>query len=282
VRALRGAAVRAEVRIEEVPAPRRTASHAFALSASVLAGEEEPADGRLVLLFEPDGHPAWQGRFRLVTLARADLEPEMAADPLLPEVAWSWLSDALTQRGAEQGQPSGSVTLSGTQHFGGIADRPSSTSIELRASWTPADERLGRHLAAWCDLLCACAGLPPDPGGPGVRWNDAGREAATDTGNGPGPGPGGPGPQGGPAAPPRAAGPAANGQRATAVPQAPADAPATDAVPGARADRPGAASAPDRPAADAEARVVPLPLRDRGARRRGAETPAAERAHHGR
>ena len=39
----------------------------------------------------------------------------------------------------------------------------------MRASWTPlADDSgaldLGVHLLAWCDLLCATAGLPP----PGV------------------------------------------------------------------------------------------------------------------
>ncbi len=55
-------------------------------------GEEDLADGRLVLLHDPAGHDAWHGTFRLVTLVRAELEPEMAADPLLPDVCWSWLT----------------------------------------------------------------------------------------------------------------------------------------------------------------------------------------------
>jgi len=45
--------------------------------------------------------------------------------------------------------------------------------MEVRASWTPADADLGRHLLAWSDLLCTIAGLPPLPEGvvalPGQR-----------------------------------------------------------------------------------------------------------------
>ncbi|WP_084704002.1 DUF3000 domain-containing protein [Phaeacidiphilus oryzae] len=168
VTALRSARPRPEVRLEEAPAPRRLAPHAFALTAAVESEGEELADGRFVLLHEPDGHKAWNGAFRVVTLARAELEPEMAGDPLLPDVAWSWLVDALAQRGAEQHEAGGSVTRAATHHFGTLSERPTATEIELRASWTPLDERLDRHLAAWCELLCSCAGLPPVPAGPPV------------------------------------------------------------------------------------------------------------------
>jgi hypothetical protein len=166
VDALREARVRPEVRVEEVTAPRRLAAYAFALEATVLAGGEELADGRVVLLHEPRGHDAWAGSFRLVTLARADLEPEMAADPLLPEVSWSWLTGALAARGAGYELPSGTVSRASSHFFGGLAERPEETRIELRASWTPRERSGGlvdaaAHLAAWCDLLCACAGLPP-------------------------------------------------------------------------------------------------------------------------
>jgi hypothetical protein len=169
VDALRGARVRSEVRIEEVAAPRRLASYAFALEATVLADGEELADGRVVLLHEPAGHDAWHGTFRLVTLARADLEPEMAGDPLLPEVSWSWLTGALAARGAEYDEPSGTVSRASSHFFGGLADRDDETRIELRASWSPRERPGGvidvsAHLAAWCDLLCTCAGLPPAEG----------------------------------------------------------------------------------------------------------------------
>jgi hypothetical protein len=180
VDALRGARVRSEVRIEEVTAPRRLASYAYALEATVVADGEELADGRVVLLHEPAGHDAWHGTFRLVTLARADLEPEMAGDPLLPEVSWSWLTGALAARAAAYHDPSGTVSRASSHYFGGIADRPDDTQIEIRASWTPmeraggAGPELAAHLAAWCDLLCACAGLPPAEGAESVLRGSAG------------------------------------------------------------------------------------------------------------
>lgn len=170
VESLRAVRVRPEVRIEETAAPRTLASYAYALEATVLVDGDELADGRLVLLHEPDGHDAWHGDFRVVTLTRAELEPEMAGDPLLPEVSWSWLTGALAARGAGYDEPSGTVSRASSHYFGGMADRPDDTRIEIRASWTPRDRPAGAgsdvaaHLVAWCDLLCACAGLPPSEG----------------------------------------------------------------------------------------------------------------------
>ncbi len=164
VSALRAARLRPEVVIAETPAPRKLAPYAFALTATVEAEGEELADGQLVLLHEPNGHEAWQGEFRLVSLGRAELEPEMAQDPLLPEVSWDWLTDSLAQLGAEYTAPSGTVSRCSSQYFGGLAERPSSTDIEIRASWTPVTTTAAdftAHLRAWCELLCLCAGLPP-------------------------------------------------------------------------------------------------------------------------
>lgn len=161
VEALSGARLRPELQLSSTPAPRRMAPYSFALAATVEVDGEELADGRLVLLYDPAGQEAWGGEFRVVTMARAELEPEMAGDPVLSEVGWAWLMDALRAHGARFAEPSGTVTRCHSQYFGGLAERGSSTEIELRASWTPTDGRLERHLAAWGDLLCTCAGLPP-------------------------------------------------------------------------------------------------------------------------
>ncbi|MFE2352413.1 DUF3000 domain-containing protein [Kitasatospora cineracea] len=161
VEALTGARLRPEVRLSPQPAPRRLAPYSFALSASVEVDGEELADGTLVLLHDPSAPEAWNGDFRVVTMTRAELEPEMAGDPVLSEVGWSWLLDALQAHAAGYAEPSGTVTRCHSQYFGALAERGSSTEIELRASWTPADRRFERHLAAWADLLCGCAGLPP-------------------------------------------------------------------------------------------------------------------------
>jgi len=161
VEALSGARLRPELVISPAPAPRRLAPYTFALSASVELDGEELADGTLVLLHDPSAPEAWHGDFRVVTMTRAELEPEMAGDPMLSEVGWAWLLDALQAHGAGYTEPSGTVTRCHSQYFGALAERGSSTEIEMRASWTPSDGRFERHLAAWGDLLCICAGLPP-------------------------------------------------------------------------------------------------------------------------
>jgi hypothetical protein len=81
-------------------------------------------------------------------------------------VAWVWLIEALSGRGAGFAEESGTVTRVASESFGSIAGRPTSAEIEVRASWTPLDDDFGAHLGAWADLMCTAAGLPPMP--PGV------------------------------------------------------------------------------------------------------------------
>lgn len=158
---LRATSLRPEVQLDETPAPRQLAPHSFALTADVVVGDDDLATGRLVVLYDPDGPDAWAGEFRLVSLVQADIEPEAAADPLLPAVGWSWLVDALDARGLGYGAASGTVTRLAEESFG--LDRPPSAKVEIRASWTPHDADLGPHLSAWSDLLCQAGGLPPVP-----------------------------------------------------------------------------------------------------------------------
>jgi len=111
---------------------------------------------------------AWQGTFRCVTFARADVDPEMVTDPLLASVGWSWLIDALESRGAAYGAPSGTVTSVASESFGGMADEAPRAEVEVRASWTALlNDGIGLipHLSAWAELLCMTAGLPPLPAG---------------------------------------------------------------------------------------------------------------------
>ena len=162
--ALRAATPRPEIVLEETPAPQRLAPHAVALTADVIAPQDpetELGTGRLVLLHDPAGHEAWQGTFRVVTYVRAELEHEMASDPLLPGVGWAWLTEALDGHGATFAAASGTVTRVASESFGAISGEPASAQIEIRASWTPLDDEFEGHLLAWCDLLCTTAGLPP-------------------------------------------------------------------------------------------------------------------------
>jgi hypothetical protein len=177
------AGLRGDIAFEDCPAPRRLAPYATAIGASAYrdgvyqdpayrdAGDddeedEEIASGRLVLLYDPDGQPGWTGVFRLVALVRADIEEEIAADPLLGEVGWSWLTDALELHAPGYTAPSGTVTRVITEGFGAKDEEPPRTEFELRASWSPPEDTdLGVNVAAWCDMLAAAAGLPAQPPG---------------------------------------------------------------------------------------------------------------------
>jgi len=163
---------------EDVPAPKRLAPYATAIAATVQRDGADVAWGRLVLLYDPDGQEGWDGVFRLVAYIRADVEPEMAADPLLGEVGWSWLSEALDAHVPGYAVPSGTVTRVITEGFGAKRDELPLTGFELRASWSPAGPEnsgagdpdldildLSTHISAWCDCLSAAAGLEP----PGTR-----------------------------------------------------------------------------------------------------------------
>jgi len=165
--------IRPELSFEEVPAPRTLAPFATAVGAAVRLDGAEVATGRFVLLYDPAGQRGWAGPLRVIVYIRAELEPEIAEDPMVGEVAWSWLTEALDARTAGYAEPSGTVTRVVTEGFGAKSEEPPATGFELRASWSPltgdealpeeegARDGLAGHLAAWCGTMCAAAGLPP-------------------------------------------------------------------------------------------------------------------------
>ena len=153
---------RPEVQIEPLRPPQRLAPWSYALSAEIIADGSDLATGRLVLLHDPDGHEAWDGVLRIVAYASAELDAEMGVDPMLPEVGWSWLAGALDERHAAYRAAGGTVTQTTSTRFGDIAGPATTTSMELRASWTADDAQLAPHLLAFTDLLSRAAGLPPE------------------------------------------------------------------------------------------------------------------------
>ncbi len=159
---------RAGMLVEEIGSPQRIAPHSMALSAELCRDDDVLANGRLILLHDPAGNESWGGTFRLVSYARADVDLAMVADPLLPEVAWSWMTDALEQHRATHRHLAGTVTASYGKAFGDMEGSEDRAEVELRSSWTPtlgdADPLTG-HLRAWEDLLGMVAGNPPLPQG---------------------------------------------------------------------------------------------------------------------
>lgn len=172
--------VRPGVTVHELPAPTRIAPRAYSLAGAVGrdADGDDVATGRLVLLFDPDGQSAWEGTARFVCYARAEVEPEVAADPLLAEVTWSWLREALLAHDVGVHAFGGTVTTTTSRRFGVLAADGHNFDVELRCSWSPdwtETTRGGRQpwspaaavdqLNVFVDVLSAMAGMPPQPRG---------------------------------------------------------------------------------------------------------------------
>ena len=122
-----------------MPAPQRIAPFSAALSADVTVDGDEVGTGRIILLHDPAGNDAWDGTFRCVAYARAEIDLELITDPMLGAVGWSWLTEALDAHQAAYAAPSGTVTRVATESFGSMADEPGTAQLEIRASWTPTD-----------------------------------------------------------------------------------------------------------------------------------------------
>ncbi|TPW70886.1 DUF3000 domain-containing protein [Schumannella sp. 10F1B-5-1] len=165
VAAIRAGAPREEVVITEIPAPKGLAPSGFALAADVRPTshgiDSVLGTGRFVLLHDPDEPEAWGGPFRVICYAQAPLETDIGLDPFVADVAWAWLTDALDARGAAYASASGTATKNISTGYGELADQGDGAELELRASWSPLDDRIGSHVEAWAELLCMLAGLPP-------------------------------------------------------------------------------------------------------------------------
>lgn len=158
--------LRPEIVVQELPAPSRLAPYAIALHAAVVTGDDELAEGRLVVLHDPEGQEVWAGETRCVAYVQAGVETDIASDPMLTSVGWSWLIEALDTAGATYTAEGGTVTRTTSERFGALVEHPVACDVEIRASWSPTGDDLGPHLIAFGEVLCLAGGLPPMP--PGV------------------------------------------------------------------------------------------------------------------
>lgn len=169
VAAMNAVTVRPEIELGPIRPPQRLAPYSYALGAEIKHPDvdavpemsEGDAFGRLILLYDPEGSDAWDGTIRLVAYIQADLDSHEAIDPLLPEVAWSWLAEALEARTKHMTALGGTVTATTSVRYGDISGPPRAHQLELRASWTATDPDVGSHVEAFCDVLEHAAGLPP-------------------------------------------------------------------------------------------------------------------------
>ena len=181
--ALAGVRARPEIVLEHIPAPQRLAPWAHAVAARVAepdpdGGEDlEIASARFIVLFDPEGHEAWNGTTRCVGYLSAATDEELVDDSMFSEVAWSWLTDALEEGGASHHNLGGTVTRTASTRFGDLAGPEHTVDVEMRASWTAEDTALDRHLLAWLAVLGNAAGLPP----PGVHLLGPSDRSGTET-----------------------------------------------------------------------------------------------------
>ncbi len=157
---------RSDVTITSIPAPGGVTDFSYALSADVTPtasdGAAEWGIGRLVIMYDETEPEAWGGPWRVVCFAQAPLEAEIGADPMLAEVTWSWLVDALAAHGAEYQHPSGTATRIVSRGFGELQADKEGSQIEIRASWSPTSGKMAPHVDAWIDLVAQMAGMPPE------------------------------------------------------------------------------------------------------------------------
>lgn len=171
VESMHAATLRDEISLGTIRPPQRPAPFSHAVGLEVLKGDPEghvPQDsegdafGRLILLHSPSAQEAWEGSMRLVAYIQADMDDVLAADPLLPDVAWQWLNESLADAGAGHTNLGGTVTATASVRFGEITGPPRAHQLELRASWTADGIDLTSHVEAFAQVLALVAGLPPE------------------------------------------------------------------------------------------------------------------------
>lgn len=159
---MRALQYRDEFSVVEAPAPARLAPFGYAQTVDIDLDGEPIGSGRLVILHDPVGQPAWEGAIRIVAYVDADVDLAVAADPMLPEVGWSWLLEAFEECDLVAHALGGTVTQVGSRSFGVLDDRDAEGRLQVRASWTAAEgDSLAAHARVWALLAASACGLDP-------------------------------------------------------------------------------------------------------------------------
>ena len=170
VESMHAAHVRAEISLGDIRPPQKLAPFSHAIGLEVVHPEtdlvpetsEGDAFGRLILLHDPRAEESWSGSMRLVAYIQADMDADVASDPLLPQVAWQWLTEGFEDCGAGCSNLGGTVTTTNSVRYGEIGGPPEAFQLEMRASWTASGDDLSPHVEAFSRVLANVAGLPPE------------------------------------------------------------------------------------------------------------------------
>lgn len=139
------------------------APYAAAVEFEVGRESDAPAECRstLVILYDPEQRELWGGAFRLVGHMRAQIDRDMAEDPILGEVLWVGLVSDLERQTSGANLLMGTVTKEMSETFGGLQLRGAHLHVEIRCSWTPdfvaGAAALVDHVKAWGEYLLQIA-----------------------------------------------------------------------------------------------------------------------------
>jgi len=157
--------LRFELTTSQIPAPERIAPWALAFAAQAPNPADTPMNrgvGRIVFLYDPEQFDTWGSNMRVIAYGKSPLESDLGIEDDVAHFWWEELVRALKNHGAEYSHEAGTVTKMSSTGMGSLANDPSASEVEIRASWSPQHDELGPHFAAWQDLIASMAGFGID------------------------------------------------------------------------------------------------------------------------
>lgn len=148
--------------VKEIPLKPTIAPYCAGITAHTTPADDEYADGKFILLFDPNTQEGWDGTFRIITMFSTILTKDLLEEHLITQVAWSWLGEALESTNAKYCNLTGTVTKHNTDAFGGLVLKDQQGKIQIRASWSPVFSNsnidLEQHFKAFSSMLETLSG----------------------------------------------------------------------------------------------------------------------------
>ncbi|QPK94520.1 DUF3000 family protein [Actinomyces sp. zg-332] len=151
------------VHVQEVPLKPTVSPYCAGLTAHISSSESMFADGKFILLYDPQTQVGWDSTFRIIVMFSSILTQDLIEEHLIGQVAWSWLTESLDTYTNNYVNLNGTVTKHHTDSFGGLRLKDQQGKIEIRASWSPIfksteDINLSSHLHGFFNMLETLSG----------------------------------------------------------------------------------------------------------------------------
>jgi len=157
--------LRSELNTSQIPAPEKIAPWALAFAAQAPNPADTPMNrgvGRIVFLYDPEQFDTWGSNMRVIAYGKSPLESDLGIEEDVAHFWWEELVRALKNHNSKYSHEAGTVTKMTSTGMGSLSNDPSTSEVEIRASWSPQEDELGPHLAAWQDLIAGMAGFGID------------------------------------------------------------------------------------------------------------------------